>query len=171
MKKIICLCMCMLLVVLATGCGCGKKEIGSTGSKDVDKNSIYVSDAKGSKGDEVIVYISASDKTPVAAYTMTLSFDETKLEMVEYGISDKFEDKYHGMNLSSDAAGMITYAGANATESETMYQGEMFYAKFKIVSEEKGDAELALNLDILTAFDETGHEDEFTAVNGKITIE
>lgn len=168
MKKLICFVMCMLMLACAAGCG---KESSVADNKDVGKNSVYVTDGKGSKGDEVVVYIKATDKTPVAAYTMTLSYDESVLEMVEYGTTDKFEEAYHGMNLSSDDAGVITFAGANATESEEKYQGDLFYAKFKINGEKKGETPLELKIDILSTFDETGHEDEFTAVNGKITIE
>lgn len=167
MKKIISLLLCVMLLVSIAGCGCGKSEA----EEGKGENTISVSGAKGSKGDEVIVYVTASDKTPVAAYQMYLSFDEAKLELVEYGLSEKFEKEYHGINLSSDETGKITFAGANATEAEEMYQGEMFFARFSIIGEEKGEVELPLDIEILTSFDEVAHEDEFTAVNGKITIE
>lgn len=171
MKKLICLLMSLILLVCAAGCSC-RKEIAGTESKNVGKNTVYVSDAKGKKGDEVVVKITAGDETPVAAYTLLLKYDETMLEMAEYGTTEEFEKAYKdGINLDSDDAGVISFAGANATESQEKFRGDMFYVKFKIIGETKGDTQLELSLVSLTTYDEVAHVDEFTAVNGKITVE
>ncbi len=162
MKKIICLLLCVVL--LGSLAGCGEKE-GS------GKNTITVSEAKGSKGDEVTVTITASDKTPVAAYELNLGFDHTKLELVEYDSSKDFSGKYQGLVLHSDTEGNIKFSGANATTSEEKYQGEMFYATFKIIGEEKETTDLDLIIKFLTTVDQTRYEEDFTAVSGKVTIE
>lgn len=165
MKRVVCLLLSAVLVFCAAGCGCGSNQ------KSVGKNTVYISDAEGKKGDSVTVYITATDKTPVAAYTLILDYDDTVLEMKEYGTTDEFDKAYeHGIDLNSDDSGRLIFAGANATESEERFKGDMFYATFEIIGDTAGDSELSLTLKSLTTYDEVAHVDEYTAVNGKVTV-
>lgn len=163
MKRFIALLLGIVMVILLMGCGDREGEAG--------KNKLVVSSAKASAGEEVIITITASDKTPVSAYELELSFDPTQLELLEYGMSERFEENYHGINLNTDSEGMVKFAGANVNQSEERYQGEMGFAKFKIIGEKGTKVTLPLEIVVLSSFEETGFEDQYTVENGTITIE
>lgn len=150
----------------------GSTEESAGGSSEVvSANTMEVTSETKKSGEEFVITIQAGENTPVAAYTMELSYDTTKLQAVEYGRTEAFTKAYTGMCAENDKGGTIVFAGANMNTHQQYYTGDMLYVKFKAIGEAGSVSDVKLNVVEAVPYDGGNAAGEFTVKSGTVTIE
>lgn len=147
----------------------GSSTNGSSGV--VSANTMEVASETRKTGEEFVVTIEAGENTPVAAYTIELSYDATKLQVVEFGRTETFKEAYTGMCAENDKGGIVIFAGANMNENQQYFTGDMLYVKFKAIGEAGSVSDLKLNVKEAVPFDGGNTAGKFTVKSGTVTIE
>lgn len=147
-------------------CGCGKEE---------EKNVISVTGGEVKEGEEITVYIRATDKIPVAAYGFDVYYDSEALTFKECEKTSDFEKAWSGMDIyndkdEGDGKRDVICVGVNTNESETFYEGDLYYITFTATGKKGTEAELTLKVSALEDLDQKDYLEEYTVKNGTIKI-
>lgn len=147
-------------------------ESAGTDQADADNltGTVEVESKEIPKNTEETIYINASDKTPVAAFEFTLTYDTAVLEVVEYGFADEFKEAYNGMYVCNDVGGETIFTGANISTAEQYYTGPVAYVKVKPVGESGTKGTVSLKAGTLSTVDGKDRAANFEAKDGVITI-
>jgi hypothetical protein len=147
-----------------------EEDTASDSSQVVSANTMEVTSQTPKSGEEFEVVVQAGENTPVAAYTIELSYDSTLLQVVEYGRTEAFEAAYTGICAENDKGGTIVFAGVNANQHQQYYTGDMLYVKFKAVGAAGSTADVTLNVVETVPYDGGNTAGNFTAKSGTVTI-
>ena len=156
----------VVLSALIAGCGCGKEET----------NVISVIGGEVAQGEEITVYVHATDEIPVSAYGINVYYNTDELAFKDCGLATEFEEAWQGLEVSNDTGleegkqRSVVFVGVNTTESQGRYQGDLFYITFTATGESGTKAELTLDVTNLGDLDGNEHLEEYTQKNGTITI-
>lgn len=154
-----------LLSVFLVVCGCGSKE----------ENVISVTGGEVKQGEEITVYLRATEEIPVAAYGFNVYYNTDELTFKECGRVSEFEKAWNGMEVSNDSAieegkNSVIFAGVNTNESEGFYQGDLYYITYTATGEAGTEAELTLDVSALEDLEGKDYLEEYTVKNGTIKI-
>lgn len=166
MRRRAALLLAVISIFAAIGlCGCGKEE----------KNVISVTSGEVKEGEEITVYIRATDEIPVAAYGFDVYYDPEALTYKGCKKTSDFEKAWNGLDIYNDKEGEdgkrdIICVGVNTEKSEELYKGDLYYITFTATGKKGTKAELTLKVSALEDTDQNGHLDEYTVKNGTIKI-
>lgn len=150
----------------------GASGSNSGGSGEVvSANTMQIPSETKKSGEEFVLTIQAGENTPVAAYTIELSYDNTKLQVIEYGRTEAFKEAYTGMCAENDKGGTVVFAGANMNQHQQYYTGDMLYVKFKAIGEAGSVTDVKLNVVEAVPYDGGNAAGAFTVKSGTVTIE
>lgn len=153
-----------VFVVMSAG-GCGKEE----------KNVISVTGGDVKEGEEITVYIRATDEIPVAAYGFNVYYDADVLTFKECEKTSEYKKAWNGLDVFNDKAESdgkhnVIFAGVNTEESEGRYEGDLYYITFTATGKKGAKTDLTLKISALEDLEQKDYLDEFTVKNGKINI-
>ena len=156
-----------ILLAFVAGCGCGKEE--------TEKNVISITGGEVKQGEEITVYLHATDEIPVSAYGINVYYNPDELTFKECGLAPEYEEVWHGLEVSNDTAGeegknSVIFAGVNTSSGEGRYQGNLYYIIYTATGESGTKAELTLDITTLEDLDGNDYLEEYTLKNGTITI-
>lgn len=155
----------------------GTNNSGSNGnnSNQSDENvppakTMEVPSETPKKGEEFVITVQAGKGTPVAAYTLELEYDKSKLEVLEYGRTKEFKDAYTGISVENDKGGAVVFTGVNTNAHQQYYGGDMVYVKFKAIGASGSVSDVTLK--VKEAVDLAGNDSasSFTVKSGTVTI-
>ncbi len=154
-----------------TTIGSAEQEGSGQSGQVVSANTMEVNSETKKSGEEFVLTIQAGENTPVAAYTMELSYDASKLQVVEYGRTEAFKEAYTGICAENDKGGTVVFAGVNTNQHQQYYTGDMLYVKFKAVGEAGSVSDVKLNVIEAVPYDGENAAGAFTVKSGTVTIE
>lgn len=166
MKRRAALLLAVISVFAAIGlCGCGKEE----------KNVISVTSGEVKEGEEITVYIRATDEIPVAAYGFDVYYDTEALTFKECEKTSDFEKAWNGLDVfndkeEGDGKRDVIFVGVNTNESEGRYKGDLYYITFTATGKKGTEAELTLKVTALEDLEQKDYLEEYTVKNGTIKI-
>ena len=135
-----------------------------------DSNIFSVTEATGSKGEEVTIYINLDKKLEFASADLVLEYDKTKLEFVKYEELDVL--KQSAMNIVKDNSdtGKIAIGYVSNPESNdlTKNPGKMLSITFRILTSKEENANLKLS--VVSLKKDNGENIEASNINSKIKI-
>lgn len=135
-----------------------------------DSNIFSVTEATGSKGEEVTIYINLDKKLEFASADLVLEYDKTKLEFVKYEELEVL--KQAAMNIVKDNSdtGKIAIGYVSNPESNdlTKNPGKMLSITFKILTSKEENANLKLS--VVSLKKDNGENIEASNINSKIKI-
>ena len=135
-----------------------------------DSNIFSVTEATGSKGEEVTIFINLDKKLDFASADLVLEYDKAKLEFVKYEELDVL--KQSAMNIVKDNpdTGKIAIGYVSNPESNdlTKNPGKMLSITFKILTSSEGNANLKLS--VVSLKKDNGENIEASNTNSKIKI-
>lgn len=145
-----------------------------TDSSEVDpeklSGTVELGSAEVEKNSEEIIYITASENTPVAAFEFDLVYDTALFEILEYGFTDDFTNAYSGMYIANDVGGETVFTGINTDQSEQYYSGPIAYVKVKCLGESGTSGNISLEVPSLSTYDGTNRSGNFEFKGSTITI-
>ncbi len=165
MRRRAALLLAVISVFAAMGiCGCGKEE----------KNVISVTSGEVKEGEEITVYIQATDEIPVTAYGMEIDYNPDELTCKECEKTEEYEKAWAGMDISNDTetddGQTIMIAGVNANEEQGKYKGNLYAITFTATGKKGTKANLTLRISALEDIEQKSYLDEYTIKNGTIKI-
>ena len=165
MKRIRSAVFLVILLAFAAGCGCGKEE----------KNVISVTGGEVKQGEEITVYVHATDEIPVSAYGINVYYNTDELTFKECGLTPEYEKAWQGLEISNDTTiekgiNSVIFVGVNTNEDQGRYQGDLYYITYTATGESGTKAELTLDITNLEDLDGNDYLEEYTLKNGTITI-
>lgn len=135
-----------------------------------DSNIFSVTEATGSMGEEVTIYINLDKKIEFASADLVLEYDKTKLEFVKYEELEVL--KQAAMNIVKDNSdtGKIAIGYVSNPESNdlTKNPGKMLSITFKILTSKEENANLKLS--VVSLKKDNGENIEASNINSKIKI-
>lgn len=126
--------------------------------------SYTVSSASGAAGDIVAVTVSISPNSEVGAMTFDLSYDKSKLSVVE---AKEVKGTGGSVAVNKDHANGIRFVLVHATGLS--YGGTLLTVEFKILAGWSGNTDLKLKVSENAHF-ETYKEIPYTVKNGKVSV-
>ena len=138
-------------------------------SAEEAKPTLTVSSATAAVGEEVTLEVTLSNNPGISNGKLTVTFDETALELVEIIFYEETEDdeveyilgKLNGMNNEA----VINFVGARDNKKD----GIAFKVAFKVLEKAAGD--VAVSLDVEYIDGDTQQNIAFDIVAGKVTVE
>ena len=128
----------------------------------VETPTIKVSNATGKAGDEVTVTVEFANNPGFFASTFSVSYDETRLEKVEYITNSTI-----GVTWTTQGNNFLF---ENQAMEDTTYNGQILELKFKIKEDAPaGDAEVKIVNWLASDIDM--NQVDFESVPGKVTVE
>lgn len=159
----------LLLVIISVFsaifmCGCGK-----------EKNVICVTGGDVKEGEEITVYLRATDEIPLGAYGFDVYYEESALTFKDCGKTSEFSNSWNGLDVYNDKADEdgkrdVVFVGVNVNKEEEMYQGDLYYITFTATGKKGTNAELTLSISALEDVDQNSHLEEYTIKKGTIKI-
>ncbi len=136
MKKGIKICL-LVIVIICILC---------TNVKATDTSVFSITDAKGSKGEEVTIYINLDKELDFASADLVLEYDTSKLEYVKYTeLNVLKESAMHIVKNNSDTGKIaIGYVSNPNTATVKKNPGQILSLTFKIISDESNRIKLDL---------------------------
>lgn len=154
--------MIFLFAAVCAG-GCGK-----------EKNVISVTGGEVKEGEEITVYVRASDEIPVAAFGFEVHYNPEFFTFKECEKTEAFKKAWAGLDVTndtdSDSGKVVMMVGVNTNKKEEQYKGDLYYITFTATGKKGTKADLNLKVSALEDLDQKKHMDEFTVKNGKIKI-
>lgn len=147
-------------------CGCGKEE----------KNVIFVTSGEVKEGEEITVYLRATDEIPVAAYGFDVYYDPEVLTFKECDKTEDFQKAWGGLDVFNDKEGEedgkrdVIFVGVNTKKRQEFYKGDLYYITFTATGKKGTKADLTLKVSALEDTDQQEHLEEYTVKNGTIKI-
>lgn len=163
MKKRAMLLLVVMSVLMAINiCGCGK-------------NVISVTSGEVKEGEEITVYIRASDEIPVGAYGFDVYYDPEVLTFKECEKTSEFQKAWTGLDIyndkeEDDGKRDVICVGINTNKKEERYQGDLYYITFTATGKKGTKADLTLKVSALEDVDQKDYLEEYTVKNGTIKI-
>ena len=129
---------CLLVIVIIC--------ILCTNVKAADTSVFSITDVKGSKGEEVTIYINLDKELDFASADLVLEYDTSKLEYVKYTeLNVLKESAMHIVKNNSDTGKIaIGYVSNPNTATSKKSPGQMLSLTFKIISDESNSIKLDL---------------------------
>ena len=160
MKKVIKIC------VMIVFCIC----IFAKGVYAVDSNIFSMTNATGSKGDEVILYINLDKELEFASADIVIEYDTSKLEFVKYDELDIFKKSAMNIVKNNSDTGKIAigYVSNPDTTSLLKSPGQMLSITFRIKGDE-GDT-IKLNLKCTSLKKDSGESIQVDDVQSEIKV-
>ena len=160
MKKVIKIC------VMIVFCIC----IFAKGVYAADSNIFSMTNATGSKGDEVILYINLDKELEFASADIVLEYDTSKLEYVEYDELDILKKSAMNIVKNNSDTGKIAigYVSNPDTTSLVKSPGQMLSITFRIKGDE-GDT-IKLNLKCTSLKKDSGENIQVDDVQSEIKV-
>ena len=135
-----------------------------------DLNAFSITDATGSKGEEVTVYISLNQELEFASADLVLEYDTSKLEYVKYTELNIFEKSAMNIVKNNTDTGKIAigYVSNPDKDALTKSPGQMLSITFKILSNKEENTEL--NLKFASLKKDSGENIDVSDIKSKIKI-
>lgn len=166
MRRRVALFLAVISVFAAIGlCGCEKEE----------KNAIFVTGGEVKEGEEITVYIHATDEIPVAAYGFDVYYDPEALIFKECEKTEDFQKAWSGLDIYNDKEEEngkrdVIFVGVNTNKGQEFYKGDLYYITFTATGKKGTKADLTLKVSALEDTKQDEHLDEYTVKNGTIKI-
>ena len=136
----------------------------------VNSNVFNITDATGSKGEEVTVSISLNQELEFASADLVVEYDTSKLEYVKYTELDILQKSAMSIVKNNADTGKIAigYVSNPDKNDLTKKPGQMLSITFKIISDKEETTELKLKTTSLNK--DSGEKIESTDITSKIKI-
>ena len=133
-------------------------------------NVFGMTDAIGSKDEEVTIYISLNQELEFASADLVVEYDTSKLEYVKYTELDIFEKSAMNIVKNNTDTGKVAigYVSNPDSSSLTKSPGQMLSITFKIISDKEETTELKLKTASLNK--DSGEKIESSDITSKIKI-
>ena len=154
---------CIVLIVFIICCMC-------TNAKAVDTNIFSITDATGSKDEEVTVYINLEKELAFASADLTVEYDTSKLEYVKYTGLELFGKSAMNIVKNNPDNGKIAigYVSDPSTANQSKKPEQVLSLTFKIISNNGGTTKI--NLKCTSLKTDAGDSIDVSDKQGTITI-
>ena len=151
----------LLIVLLLSIC---------TKVKAADDNIFSITDAEGSKDDEVTLYINLDKELEFASADLVLEYDTSKLEYVKYTELDIFKESAMNIVKNNSDTGKIAIGYVSNPNSQDLNKspGQMLSITFKIKS--NISEVVSVNLKCTSLKNDAGESIQVDDAQSKITI-